>query len=56
MQGQIESTVIGNTIAATAPIGLAISNETLETGIVQRNVVDGPVTGLRLGRGVASFS
>jgi nitrous oxidase accessory protein NosD len=50
-----QSTVIGNTIAATAPIGLAISNEMLETGIVQHNVVDGPVTGLRLGRGVASF-
>jgi hypothetical protein len=55
MQGQIESTVIGNTIAATVPIGLAISNEMLETGIVQSNVVDGPVTSLRLGRGVASF-
>jgi Right handed beta helix region len=53
--GQIESTVIGNTIAATAPIGLAISNEMLETGIVQRNVVDGPVTALRLARGVANF-
>jgi nitrous oxidase accessory protein NosD len=50
-----QSTVIGNTIAATAPIGLAISNEMLETGIVQRNVVDGPVTALRLASGVASF-
>jgi len=55
MVGQIESTVIGNTIDATAPIGLAISNEMLETGIVQHNVVDGPITGLRLASGVASF-
>jgi nitrous oxidase accessory protein NosD len=55
MAAQIESTIIGNTIVATAPIGLAISNEMLETGIVQRNVVDGPVTGLRLNSGVASF-
>jgi hypothetical protein len=55
MVGQIESTVIGNTIHATAPIGLAISNEMLETGIVQHNVVDGPITGLRLASGLASF-
>jgi hypothetical protein len=51
----IESTVIGNTLAATMPIGLAISNEMLETGLVQRNVVNGPVTGLRLASGVANF-
>jgi hypothetical protein len=55
MAAQIESTIIRNTIDATAPIGLAISNEMLETGIVQRNVVDGPVTGLRLNSGVANF-
>jgi hypothetical protein len=55
MVAQIESTVIGNTLAAITPIGLAISNEMLETEIAQRNVVDGPVTGLRLARGVASL-
>jgi hypothetical protein len=49
--GQINSTVIGNTILATAPLGISVSNEFIQTGIVKNNIVDGPSTALRLQQG-----
>jgi nitrous oxidase accessory protein NosD len=49
--GQINSTVIGNTILATAPFGISVSNEFIQTGIVKNNIVDGPSTALRLQQG-----
>jgi Periplasmic copper-binding protein (NosD) len=51
--GQIDSTIIGNTIQATAPFGISANNEFIQTGIVQNNIIDGPSTGLRLQQGSA---
>jgi len=51
MMGQIDSTVIGNAILATAPFGISANNEFIQTGIVKNNIVDGPSTALRLQQG-----
>jgi hypothetical protein len=51
MNGQINSSVIGNTMLATAPVGISALNEFIQTGIVTNNIVDGPSTGLRLQQG-----
>jgi Right handed beta helix region/Periplasmic copper-binding protein (NosD) len=48
---QIDSSIIGNTIAATAPFGISASSEFIQTGIVKNNIIDGPSTGLRLQKG-----